>query len=80
MSAPSFAPAIMKRPWLQRWIKPLSNWYTNAAGYRQLGLRYAAPRRITGRMAGIGCLGDVWDALDTGNGTMEDVGMHRELS
>lgn len=42
MSAPSFAPAIMKRPWLQRWMKPLSNWYINAAGYRQLGLRYAA--------------------------------------
>ncbi|KAF3007794.1 Cytochrome b-c1 complex subunit 7 [Curvularia kusanoi] len=39
MSAPSLAPAIMKRPWLQRWMKPLSNWYTNAAGYRQLGLR-----------------------------------------
>ncbi|KAH6639771.1 cytochrome b-c1 complex subunit 7 [Boeremia exigua] len=39
MSAPSFAPAIMKRPWLQRWMKPLSNWYINAAGYRQLGLR-----------------------------------------
>ncbi|KAJ8111029.1 hypothetical protein OPT61_g6272 [Boeremia exigua] len=39
MSAPSLAPAIMKRPWLQRWMKPLSNWYINAAGYRQLGLR-----------------------------------------
>ncbi|KAI0589591.1 cytochrome b-c1 complex subunit 7 [Pyrenophora tritici-repentis] len=39
MSAPSLAPYIMKRPWLQRWVKPLSNWYCNAAGYRQLGLR-----------------------------------------
>ncbi|KAL1597454.1 Cytochrome b-c1 complex subunit 7, mitochondrial [Nothophoma quercina] len=39
MSAPSLASAVMKRPWLQRWMKPLSNWYTNAAGYRQLGLR-----------------------------------------
>ncbi|KZM25121.1 mitochondrial electron transport, ubiquinol to cytochrome c [Ascochyta rabiei] len=39
MSAPSLAPMIMKRPWLQRWMKPLANWYTNAAGYRQLGLR-----------------------------------------
>ncbi|KAJ4294622.1 Cytochrome b-c1 complex subunit 7 [Kalmusia sp. IMI 367209] len=38
MSAPSLAPYIIKRPWLQRWLKPLSNWYTNAAGYRQLGL------------------------------------------
>jgi hypothetical protein len=39
MSAPSLAPFIMKRPWLQKWMKPLSNWYCNAAGYRQLGLR-----------------------------------------
>ena len=43
MSAPSLAPYIMKRPWLQRWMKPLANWYCNAAGYRQLGLRYSAP-------------------------------------
>ncbi|KAH7084935.1 ubiquinol-cytochrome C reductase complex 14kD subunit-domain-containing protein [Paraphoma chrysanthemicola] len=39
MSAPSLAPFINKRPWLQRFMKPLSNWYCNAAGYRQLGLR-----------------------------------------
>ena len=39
MSAPSLAPFVNKRPWLQRWLKPLSNWYCNAAGYRQLGLR-----------------------------------------
>ncbi|EAT87714.1 cytochrome b-c1 complex subunit 7 [Parastagonospora nodorum] len=39
MSAPSLAPFINKRPWLQRWMKPLANWYCNAAGYRQLGLR-----------------------------------------
>ncbi|KAI5379791.1 hypothetical protein J4E82_001334 [Alternaria postmessia] len=39
MSAPSLAPYIMKRPWLQKWMKPLANWYCNAAGYRQLGLR-----------------------------------------
>ena len=43
MSAPSLAPYILKRPWLQNWLKPLSNWYCNAAGYRQLGLRYAGP-------------------------------------
>ncbi|KAG9190749.1 hypothetical protein G6011_08837 [Alternaria panax] len=43
MSAPSLAPYIMKRPWLQKWMKPLANWYCNAAGYRQLGLRYGAP-------------------------------------
>ncbi|KAE8822320.1 hypothetical protein PTNB73_09517 [Pyrenophora teres f. teres] len=48
MSAPSLAPYIMKRPWLQRWVKPLSNWYCNAAGYRQLGLRYGAPETAMG--------------------------------
>lgn len=42
MSAPSLAPFIAKRAWLKRWMMPLSNWYCNAAGYRQLGLRYAA--------------------------------------
>jgi ubiquinol-cytochrome c reductase subunit 7 len=40
MSAPSLAPFILKRPWLQKWVQPLANWYVNAAGYRQLGLRY----------------------------------------
>ena len=45
MSAPSLAPYIAKRPWLQRWVKPLANWYANAAGYRQLGLRYEALAR-----------------------------------
>jgi hypothetical protein len=39
MSAPSLAPFIQKRPWLLKWMKPLSSWYCNAAGYRQLGLR-----------------------------------------
>ena len=29
----------MKRPWMMRWAQPLSNWYLNSAGYRQLGLR-----------------------------------------
>lgn len=45
MSAPSLAPYIMKRPWLLKWMKPLSNWYCNAAGYRQLGLKYDSPSR-----------------------------------
>lgn len=40
MSAPSLAPYILKRPWLQKWVQPLAKWYVNAAGYRQLGLRY----------------------------------------
>ncbi|KAF2467119.1 uncharacterized protein BDR25DRAFT_305896 [Lindgomyces ingoldianus] len=39
MSVPSLAPFIAKRKWLQAWVKPLATWYTNAAGYRQLGLR-----------------------------------------
>ncbi|EPE35970.1 14 kDa protein of cytochrome bc1 complex (Ubiquinol-cytochrome c reductase) [Glarea lozoyensis ATCC 20868] len=39
MSAPSLANAISKRPWLMRIMKPISNWYCNAAGYRALGLR-----------------------------------------
>lgn len=41
MSFPSIAPAIMKRPWLKRWMEPLSTWYFDNAGYRKLGLRYA---------------------------------------
>ncbi|KAF1820413.1 14 kDa subunit of cytochrome bd ubiquinol oxidase [Dissoconium aciculare CBS 342.82] len=39
MSTPSLAPFINKRPWLQRWMKPLSEWYMDNAGYRKLGLR-----------------------------------------
>ena len=40
MSQPSLAQFVMKRPWMMRWAQPLSNWYLNSAGYRQLGLRY----------------------------------------
>lgn len=43
MSQPSLAGFMMKRPWLMRWMKPLSNWYADAAGYRKLGLRYGQP-------------------------------------
>ncbi|PSK34471.1 cytochrome b-c1 complex subunit 7 [Elsinoe australis] len=39
MSQPSFASAIVKRPWLKRWMQPLANWYGDASGYRKLGLR-----------------------------------------
>lgn len=42
MSQPSLAPYILKRPWLNRWMQPLSKWYFNNAGYRKLGLRYDA--------------------------------------
>ncbi|KAK4934031.1 hypothetical protein LTR28_010974 [Elasticomyces elasticus] len=42
MSQPSFANAIIKRPWLKRWMTPIANWYADAAGYRKLGLRAAA--------------------------------------
>ena len=40
MSQPSLTNFIVKRPWLNRWMTPLANWYCNAAGYRKLGLRY----------------------------------------
>jgi len=40
MSFPSLTPYIVKRPWLMRWMKPLSEWYFDNAGYRKLGLRY----------------------------------------
>jgi ubiquinol-cytochrome c reductase subunit 7 len=36
----SLAPFIKARPWLKNAIMPVANWYVNAAGYRQLGLRY----------------------------------------
>ncbi|PLN75809.1 ubiquinol-cytochrome c reductase complex 14 kDa protein [Aspergillus taichungensis] len=39
MSAPSLASYIAKRPMLKRWMMPIANWYTDAAGYRKLGLR-----------------------------------------
>ncbi|KAL2867877.1 ubiquinol--cytochrome-c reductase subunit 7 [Aspergillus lucknowensis] len=39
MSAPSLTNFIVKRPWLKRWMTPIANWYTDAAGYRKLGLR-----------------------------------------
>ncbi|KAI1389813.1 14 kDa subunit of cytochrome bd ubiquinol oxidase [Hypoxylon trugodes] len=38
-SYPSLAPFISKRPWLLKFFKPVASWYSNAAGYRQLGLR-----------------------------------------
>ncbi|KAK3392194.1 cytochrome b-c1 complex subunit 7 [Sordaria brevicollis] len=39
MSAPSLAQAVAKRGWLSKMLKPVASWYTNAAGYRQMGLR-----------------------------------------
>ncbi|KAB8301107.1 hypothetical protein EYC80_003013 [Monilinia laxa] len=39
MSAPSLASWIVKKPGLLKIMQPLASWYTNAAGYRQLGLR-----------------------------------------
>ncbi|KAF1810217.1 ubiquinol-cytochrome c reductase subunit 7 [Eremomyces bilateralis CBS 781.70] len=39
MSAPHFANFVVKRPWLRAWMQPLANWYANASGYRQIGLR-----------------------------------------
>jgi hypothetical protein len=40
MSVPSFAPFIKKTPWLHKLLKPMANWYVDAAGYRKLGLRF----------------------------------------
>ena len=42
MSQPSLTNFIVKRPWLKKWMTPLANWYTDASGYRKLGLRYAS--------------------------------------
>ncbi|KAI1418695.1 putative ubiquinol--cytochrome-c reductase [Hypoxylon sp. FL1857] len=30
---------ILRRPWLHKLLKPVANWYINAAGYHKLGLR-----------------------------------------
>ncbi|KAJ9156172.1 hypothetical protein NKR23_g940 [Pleurostoma richardsiae] len=35
----SLAGFVGKRPWLKTILKPLSNWYVDAAGYRKMGLR-----------------------------------------
>lgn len=40
MSVPSFTNYVVKRPFLRRWMQPIAEWYTNAAGYRRLGLRW----------------------------------------
>ncbi|KAL2021788.1 hypothetical protein VTK56DRAFT_6562 [Thermocarpiscus australiensis] len=37
--APSLYSTVIRRPWLLRLVQPLANWYVNAAGYRQMGLR-----------------------------------------
>ncbi|KAK4958082.1 Cytochrome b-c1 complex subunit 7, mitochondrial [Elasticomyces elasticus] len=39
MSYLSLAPFIQKRPWLLRWMRPLSRWYFDNSGYRKLGLK-----------------------------------------
>lgn len=36
----SFAPQIQKSRTLYRWLKPVSDWYAQVAGYRQMGLKY----------------------------------------
>ncbi|KAG9298249.1 hypothetical protein G9A89_002737 [Geosiphon pyriformis] len=40
MSQPSLAKYIKKSPFLTGLLKPVANWYANAAGYRKYGLRY----------------------------------------
>ncbi|KAF9448359.1 14 kDa subunit of cytochrome bd ubiquinol oxidase [Macrolepiota fuliginosa MF-IS2] len=36
----SLAPYIQSSKTLTSWVKPLANWYANAAGYRQYGFKY----------------------------------------
>ncbi|KZZ86985.1 ubiquinol-cytochrome c reductase complex 14 kDa protein [Ascosphaera apis ARSEF 7405] len=39
MSAPSLYKQVVARPWLKRILKPVASWYTDAAGYRKMGLK-----------------------------------------
>ncbi|CAP73944.1 uncharacterized protein PODANS_2_12970 [Podospora anserina S mat+] len=39
MTAPSLASYVTKRPWLSKLLKPVAGWYSNAALYRQMGLK-----------------------------------------
>ncbi|KAK4179889.1 cytochrome b-c1 complex subunit 7 [Triangularia setosa] len=39
MSAPTLVNYVAKRPWLQKLLKPVASWYTNASLYRQMGLK-----------------------------------------
>ena len=39
----TLAPFVQARPWLRNALMPIANWYANAAGYRQYGLRYGTP-------------------------------------
>ncbi|KAI9889904.1 MAG: Cytochrome b-c1 complex subunit 7 [Vezdaea aestivalis] len=39
MAQPSFTKFIINRPWLLRWVTPMSKWYANAQGYRKMGLK-----------------------------------------
>ncbi|KAJ3572503.1 hypothetical protein NP233_g3039 [Leucocoprinus birnbaumii] len=36
----SFAPYIRSSKALSAWVKPIANWYANAAGYRKYGFKY----------------------------------------
>ena len=40
MASKWLATQIISRPWTHRWVFPLSDWYVDRMGYRQLGLRY----------------------------------------
>ncbi|KAI5296485.1 Cytochrome b-c1 complex subunit 7 [Ascosphaera acerosa] len=39
MSAPSLYKQVVARPWLRRMLQPVASWYTDAAGYRKMGLK-----------------------------------------
>ncbi|EAS33082.3 ubiquinol-cytochrome c reductase complex protein [Coccidioides immitis RS] len=40
MSLSNIVARTFEVPWVKRMAMPLAQWYTNAAGYRQMGLRY----------------------------------------
>ncbi|EEP80705.1 predicted protein [Uncinocarpus reesii 1704] len=40
MSLASIVSRTFEVPWVKRMMMPVAQWYANAAGYRQMGLRY----------------------------------------
>jgi ubiquinol-cytochrome c reductase subunit 7 len=44
---PSLASYVQSSKSLVSWIKPLANWYANAAGYRKYGFKYDDLRKFS---------------------------------
>jgi ubiquinol-cytochrome c reductase subunit 7 len=64
----SLAPYVLKRPWLAKMLQPVAAWYTGAAGYRQMGLRYVFTRD-----------NDIYLRLPPKYTTAIALGLHRDL-